>query len=87
MPHLAGVVDDTPILQGTAPGQSPFPSRTTTSNSFSAFFNLVVDSGMAEDNVCIRVNVQDAAVDAAGNPANVVTRVLQTRLTPFVLPN
>ena len=84
---LGSVVDDTPILQGTAPGQSPFPSRTSTSNSFSGIFSLNVDGSMAEDNVCIRVNVQDAAVDAAGNPANVVTRVMQTRLVPFVLPN
>jgi hypothetical protein len=84
---LSSIVDDTPILQGTLPGQSPFPSATTTNNSFTGIFSLNVNGGMAEDNVCIRVRVQDSAVDAAGAPANVVTRVLQTKLTAFVLPN
>jgi hypothetical protein len=61
---LSSIVDDTPIELGSAPGQSPVPSLTTTSNPFSAILGLNVDGAMAENHVCIRVRVQDSAVDA-----------------------
>jgi hypothetical protein len=74
------LVDDVPIAQGTAPGQSPFPAfRSTVPGAFRARFVYEPDPAVGDLSVVLRHAFSDAAVDEHGAKTNVISggRVIQ----------
>ena len=78
------IVDDVPIAQGTAPGESPNPvyTMTTGGTTFNNNFRYNTDGSMVNTMVCIRGEAVDRTINAAGQPSP-NTRVFgfQTRFT------
>ena len=76
------IVDDVPIAQGTAPGQSPNPvyTMTGTGTTFNNNFRLYTDQSLLGTTICIRGEAADRTINAAGQP-NPNTRIFgfQTR--------
>lgn len=78
------LVDDTPIPLGTGPGQSPNPIQTISGGGiFNNTFQLNVSPSMANNNICARVLINDAATNVQGLHPNVFSNNQATTLKQY----